>query len=91
MAVTCQVTHTLPVITIVSDRAFRFSALFIDLSGGTVLERRLTLLIFADWIPPDFYASRSFLTLGTDISDEADALNVLEGSPPVSPYRRTDR
>ena len=36
MAVTCQVTHTRPVITVVSDRAFRFSALFIDLSGGTV-------------------------------------------------------
>jgi hypothetical protein len=27
----------------------------------------LTLLIFADWIPPDFCASRSFLTLATGI------------------------
>jgi hypothetical protein len=32
-------------------------------------------LIFADWIPPDFCASRSCLTLATDISADADALN----------------
>jgi hypothetical protein len=42
----------------------------------------LTLLIFADWLPPDFCASRSVLSLGTDISAEADALNAFEGSPP---------
>src|SRR6185503_19577472 len=34
------------------------------------------------WLPPDFCASRSCLTLGTDIPAEAAALNALEGSPP---------
>jgi hypothetical protein len=33
-----------------------------------MFQRRLTLLIFADWIPPDFCASRSFLTLATGMS-----------------------
>src|SRR5882672_12547627 len=50
--------------------------------AAPVCERRLTLLISAGWVPPDFCASRSCLTLGTDIAAEAAALNVLEGSPP---------
>jgi hypothetical protein len=42
----------------------------------------LTLLIFADWLPPDFCASRSCLALDTDIAAEAAALNDLEDAPP---------
>ena len=84
MAVTCQVSHTLPVLTIVRARPSVSRSSLLDRSGGTVCERRLTLLIFADWVPPDFCASRSCLTLGTDISAEADALNVAEDSPPAT-------
>ena len=57
---------------------------FIDRSGGTSVLATVTLLIFADWVPPDFCASRSCLTLGTDISAGADALNVHEDSPPAA-------
>src|SRR5437667_2244704 len=82
MGVTCQVSYPLPVLTIVSGLPSVSRSSFLDRSGGTMFERRLTLLIFADWLPPDFCASRSCLTLGTDIAAEAATLNAIEDSPP---------
>src|SRR5437667_9071309 len=82
MGVTCQVSYPLPVLTIVSGLPSVSRSSFLDRSGGTMFERRLTLLIFAGWLPPDFCASRSCLTLGTDLAAEAAALNAFEDSPP---------
>jgi hypothetical protein len=36
MAVTCQVSYTLPVVTVVSDSSSVFQSSFNDLPGGTV-------------------------------------------------------
>src|SRR5712664_502912 len=40
------------------------------------------LVLFAGWVPPEFCASRSCLSLATDIAAEAAALNDREDSPP---------
>ena len=40
MAVTCQVSYTFPVLTVVSDPSCVSQSSFVDLPGGTVFERR---------------------------------------------------
>jgi hypothetical protein len=50
-------------------------------SERDLLLRRLILLIFVDWLPPDLFSSRRCFSLGSGVTSLAVALNAVEDSP----------
>jgi hypothetical protein len=50
-------------------------------SERDLLLRRLILLIFVDWLPPDLFSSRRCFSLGSGVTSLLAALNAVEDSP----------